>query len=46
MGYSHAQVKRTKDYDWRLYLTRKKAKKGQRSRKGAVPPCLSVSVAP
>ena len=29
-----AQVKRTKDYDWRNFLPKRKAKRGRRSRKG------------
>ena len=32
--FIYAQVKRTKDYDWRHYLPQAKAKRGRRSRKG------------
>ncbi len=35
--FIHAQIARTKDYDWRLYLPRGKSKRGFRGRKGGSP---------
>jgi len=35
--FIHAQIARTKDYSWRLYLPRAKSKRGFRGRKGGSP---------
>jgi IS30 family transposase len=35
--FIYAQLKRTQDYSWRLYLPRKKSKRGFRGRKGGSP---------
>ena len=35
--FIHAQIARTKDYSWRLYLPRAKSKRGWRGRKGGSP---------
>ena len=35
--FIHAQIARTKDYGWRLYLPRAKSKRGFRGRKGGSP---------
>lgn len=35
--FIHAQIARTKDYDWRLYLPRGKSRRGWRGRKGGSP---------